>query len=164
MMATLPSGCAEAKHHHAFAELLLEVVDQRAELAALERIGAVGQDFHAFNIGGAADCFIEAAGGGLHAGFFEFAAEALQFVFLRGEFGAEAFGEVVDRGNVLTGQLGDFEVAAEGVERTESADGLDAANAGGDGAFAGQLEQADFAGGGRCACRRRVRLRSRQRV
>ena len=45
------------------------------------------------------------------------------------------------------GELGDFEVVAEGVERAEAADGLEAAHAGGDGAFADNFDEADFAGG-----------------
>ena len=98
-------GLRGGQHHNAFAELLLEVVDERAQLAALERIGAVREHFDALHFDGALNSFIEAAGCGLHAGLFEFAAQALEFVFLRGELGAKAFGKVVDRGDVLPGQL-----------------------------------------------------------
>ena len=80
---------------------------------------------------------------------FEFATQPLQFVFLRREFGAQAFGQIFDRGDVLPGQLGYLEITAEAVERTESADGFDATNARRYGAFAGQLEETDFAGGRR---------------
>lgn len=71
-----------SQNDNAFAEFLPEVIDQRAELSALERIGAMGQHLYAFHFCGAADSLIESAGCGLHAGFFEFAAQAFQFVFL----------------------------------------------------------------------------------
>ncbi len=93
--------------------------------------------------------FIERAGGGLHPHLFQFALEPFQFVFLGCQFGAKPFGEAAARGSrcKLRDHLSQFKVAAEGVERTQPADGLDAAHARGDSAFAGQLEQADFAGG-----------------
>ena len=67
-------GLRRREHHHALAELLLEVVDQRAQLPAFELIGAMREHFHALDFDSARDGFIEPAGSRLHAHLFQLAA------------------------------------------------------------------------------------------
>ena len=88
-------------------------------------------------------------GCGLHAQLFELAAQLLHFFFLAASLERRASAGSFRRlPSDLGGDAGDVEVAAESSERADAADGFDAAHAGGDGAFADDFDEADFAGGG----------------
>ena len=148
MIATFSFGLRRSQNDYAFAEFLLEVVDQRAQLSALERVGAVRQHLDALHFDGALNGFVETAGRRLHAGLFEFAAQTLQLVFLRRRTwrGVLRSGCSTD-GTYLPGQLAPLQSRGGRYRANQAADCLDAANARRYGAFAGQLEEADFAGG-----------------
>ena len=77
------------QYNHALAQLLLEVIDERAKLAALQRVGAQRYQAHALHFDATAHGLVQSAGGRLHARLFQFAAQALELVFLRGQLGAE---------------------------------------------------------------------------
>jgi hypothetical protein len=126
---------------------LFQVVDQRAQLSALELIGAMRQDLHSLDVYGARHGFVQPARGRLHAHFFKLAAELLELVFLGGELRLQSLGEIVGRGEILAGYLRQLEVAPERVQRAQTADGFNATHARGNRLFARQLEQSDLARG-----------------
>ena len=59
MMRDLALGLRRSQHHHALAEFLLQVVDQRAQLPALELIGAERHQLHALHFDGARQRFVQ---------------------------------------------------------------------------------------------------------
>ena len=82
-------GLRGGEHHNALAELLLQVVDQRAQLAALERVGAMRKRLSRLSPRVArATASSRPPAADFMRDLFEFAAEALEFVFLGGELGA----------------------------------------------------------------------------
>jgi hypothetical protein len=85
----LSFGLRGGEDDYAFAELLLEIVYQGAKLAAFQRVGAEGYEADALYFDGSGQGFVQRAGGGLHARFFELAAKALELFFLGGQPGAK---------------------------------------------------------------------------
>src|ERR1035441_2272895 len=137
------------QYHHALAKFLLQIINQSPKLAALQRVGAEGYQAHALHVYGAGEGFVQRAGCRLHAGFFQLAAEALELVFLAGQFSAEGLRRAAAdrRGGKLRRDLGNSKVLAESVEGAETGDGGKAGGAGGDGPLAHNFHQANLAGG-----------------
>ena len=116
------------QHHHAFAQLLLQIVYQGAQLAAFQRVGAQRNQAHTLHLDRATESFIESPGGGLHARFFQLAAQALELVFRGGQLGAECLRRAAAgwRGRELRGDLCYGAVLPESDQGAEAADGFEA--------------------------------------
>ena len=81
-----------ADDDHAGADLVAEVIDQGAELRAVEVIGAVGQNLDALHFLHVLIGAGHGRGGRLHANLVEFLAEFLELVFAAVELLPESFG------------------------------------------------------------------------
>src|SRR6185437_10265318 len=101
----------------------------------------------------AAKRFIQPARSGLHPHLFKLAAQPLDLVILCSQLCTQPARKTAARrtGN-LRGHLRHFRIAAEAIERPETADRLDAPHAGADRSFSRKLQQSNLA--------RRPRVRS----
>ena len=133
MRATLPSGCADASTTTPSPSLCFEVVDQRTELAALQCVGAQRHQANALHLTArralrparrpqtsCAPLRVRGAGASVRLPGRRLGAERIR--------GAAAPGA----GASCAAIGGDGKILAEGIERAEAADGLKAADAGGD--------------------------------